>query len=127
MPPASASADLPDVAGAIRNMRQRQGLSQRELAERMRVPRTYVSKIENDKATPTLTSLERMATAMDTSIATLLQCTGSGLPPAAVRELLSDGFVRQLVPIVPLLAPEQMNMLVVELRQLSQRRAARVQ
>src|SRR5947209_5515019 len=42
------------VALAIRTLRHRCGLSQRQLALRMSVPRTYVSKIENDKATPTL-------------------------------------------------------------------------
>jgi ribosome-binding protein aMBF1 (putative translation factor) len=35
------------VAAAIRMLRQRSGLSQRQLALRMLVPRTYVSKIEN--------------------------------------------------------------------------------
>src|SRR6266704_1964476 len=34
------------VASAIRMLRQKSGLSQRQLAVRMQVPRTYVSKIE---------------------------------------------------------------------------------
>ncbi|PYY02053.1 MAG: transcriptional regulator, partial [Acidobacteria bacterium] len=41
------------IALAIRSLRRRSGLSQRQLAGRMQVPRTYVSKIENEKATPT--------------------------------------------------------------------------
>src|SRR5271167_2254171 len=61
------------VATAIRNLRQRAGLSQRQLALRMGVPRTYVSKIENEKATPTLSSLARLATALEVSIPDLLQ------------------------------------------------------
>ncbi|MFZ0949391.1 MAG: helix-turn-helix transcriptional regulator, partial [Candidatus Sulfotelmatobacter sp.] len=43
-----------NLATSIRSLRLRSGLSQRQLAGRMSVPRTYVSKIENEKATPTL-------------------------------------------------------------------------
>src|SRR5580704_15733101 len=61
MPPLVAVEDTSrsdvQVAKAIRSLRQRSGLSQRQLALRMGVPRTYVSKIENEKATPTLSSL----------------------------------------------------------------------
>ena len=45
-----------NLATSIRSLRLRSGLSQRQLAGRMAVPRTYVSKIENEKATPTLSS-----------------------------------------------------------------------
>ena len=45
-----------NLAASIRSLRLRSGLSQRQLAGRMSVPRTYVSKIENEKATPTLSS-----------------------------------------------------------------------
>src|SRR5207244_8738504 len=64
-----------NLATSIRSLRLRSGLSQRQLAGRMAVPRTYVSKIENEKATPTLSSLERLARALE----------------ATVRELLSGG------------------------------------
>src|SRR5215469_11991625 len=60
------------VAQAIRVLRHRFGLSQRQLAGRMQVPRTYVSKIENEKATPTLSSLERLAKALEVSVSDLL-------------------------------------------------------
>src|SRR5512142_3348787 len=60
------------IALAIRSLRQRSGLSQRQLALRMQVPRTYVSKIENEKATPTLSSLERLARALEVRIPDLL-------------------------------------------------------
>src|SRR5262249_8938709 len=60
------------IASAIRVLRQRSGLSQRQLALRMQVPRTYVSKIENEKAMPTLSSLERLARALEVQIPDLL-------------------------------------------------------
>src|SRR5438132_3623809 len=56
------------VAGAIRALRLRGGMSQRQLALRMNVPRTYVSKLENDKATPTLSSLDRLARALEVGV-----------------------------------------------------------
>src|ERR1700752_1958087 len=59
MPAISAGRGHLRLAASIRSMRLRNGLSQRQLATRMSVPRTYVSKIENEKATPTLSSLER--------------------------------------------------------------------
>lgn len=107
---------LPNVAEAIRSLRRQQGLSQRELAQRMQVPRTYVSKIENDKATPTIGSLERLAAAMETSVATILRCTGNAGADERIRELLSDSFIQQLVPHVVQLRPVQMNHILNEIR-----------
>src|SRR5579871_2536501 len=48
------------VATAVRDLRRVRNLSQRQLATRMNVPRTYISKIENGKAMPTLSSLDRL-------------------------------------------------------------------
>src|SRR5678816_2741220 len=61
-----------NLATSIRSLRLRSGLSQRQLAGRMAVPRTYVSKIENEKATPTLSSLERLARALEVTVPELL-------------------------------------------------------
>lgn len=97
---------VPDVARAIRLWRQRRGLSQRQLAERMHVPRTYVSKIENDKATPTLTSLERMATAMETSVARLLE------PNLGSARVVEDAFVQALLPYLAALGPQHRERLL---------------
>lgn len=129
----SREESLPDVAGAIRSLRRKFGLSQRELAQRMRVPRTYVSKIENDKATPTIASLERLAEAMATSVADILTCTGNGgegVPNVArrpsteaLRALLSDTFVQQVAPYVGQLGASQMNRVLGQLRTLAAARA----
>jgi len=40
------------VAGQVKDIRRARHLSQRQLAGRMQVPRTYISKIENGKAIP---------------------------------------------------------------------------
>ncbi len=63
----------PQVATAVRDLRHVRNLSQRQLAARMNVPRTYISKIENGKAMPTLSSLSRLAAALQVDISVLLR------------------------------------------------------
>ncbi len=75
-PPESDRAGL-QVAGQVREMRRARHLSQRQLAGRMQVPRTYISKIENGKAIPTLGSLERLATALGVEVRQLVRDTRS--------------------------------------------------
>ena len=70
--PQQQKADL-QVATAVRDLRHVRNLSQRQLATRMGVPRTYISKIENGKAMPTLSSLDRLARALQVDISTLLR------------------------------------------------------
>src|SRR5271169_2360902 len=92
MEPASSSRSEVQVAQAIRSLRQRSGLSQRQLALRMGVPRTYVSKIENEKATPTLSSLARLALALEVSVPDLLRECGPSRDDE-LRELIADPFI----------------------------------
>ena len=61
------------VAAAVRDLRHVRNLSQRQLAARMGVPRTYISKIENGKAMPTLSSLDRLAKALQVDMSSLLR------------------------------------------------------
>jgi transcriptional regulator with XRE-family HTH domain len=106
------------VALAIRNLRQRTGLSQRQLAMRMNVPRTYVSKIENEKATPTLSSLERLANALQVTVPDLI--TGGGQEDD-IRELMKDDFIAELVPLLPQLNGLQWQSVLVQMRELTTR------
>ncbi len=131
MPEAVVIEDTaPDVAGAIRLLRQRTGISQRELALRMQVPRTYVSKIENDKACPTIGSLHRLAQAMETSVAHLLRCcTGDGGAAWSAdnqpgQELPEDSFVRAMEDYLPSLDATQRELVLGEMRKRSQKASA---
>jgi transcriptional regulator with XRE-family HTH domain len=107
------------VALAIRTLRQRTGLSQRQLALRMCVPRTYVSKIENEKATPTLSSLERLARALEVSVSDLLN--GGSTRTREIRELLGDQFIAELVPYLPKLNGMQWSSVLAQMRDLTTR------
>jgi transcriptional regulator with XRE-family HTH domain len=105
------------VASAIRSLRQRSGLSQRQLAMHMQVPRTYVSKIENEKATPTLSSLERLATALQVSVPELL--AGGNNRESELRDLMSDEFIAELIPYLSQLNAMQLTSVLSQVRDLS--------
>ena len=103
------------VASAIRMLRQGHGMSQRQLALRMGVPRTYVSKIENEKATPTLSSLERLATALEVTVYDLLRLCGPSREDE-IRELLSDTFLAELAEFTSQLNAMQLSSIVAQVR-----------
>ncbi len=115
--PMNGGSQIP-VAMAIRMLRNRAGLSQRQLAQRMRVPRTYVSKIENEKACPTLSSLERLAVALHVRVRDLLTTTGRTLEDD-IRELQSDEFIAELIPHVRQLNGMQLATVLNQVRELT--------
>ena len=98
--------------------RQKSGLSQRQLALRMQVPRTYVSKIENEKAVPTLSSLERLAVALEVTIADLLKGTARTLEDE-IADLMHDDFVAQVMPFLSQLDAMKRSTLLAQVRDLS--------
>jgi transcriptional regulator with XRE-family HTH domain len=109
-----------NLANSIRSLRLRSGLSQRQLAGRMSVPRTYVSKIENEKATPTLSSLERLARALEVTVPDLLT-GGERNRQEEVRELMEDQFIADILPYVAQLNGMQMSSILTQVRDLTVR------
>ncbi len=116
MPETMPSNRLP-VAAAIRSLRLRAGLSQRQLAQRMNVPRTYVSKIENEKACPTLSSLERLAEALRVRVCDLL--TTGHTTEDDIRELAQDEFIAELLPYMRQLNGVQWMSVLTQLREMT--------
>ena len=96
---ASAEAGL-QVAGQVREIRRARHLSQRQLASRMQVPRTYISKIENGKAIPTLGSLERLASALEVDVCQLVRDSRSRRNEE-VAAILADPFLAEIAAILP--------------------------
>lgn len=113
-----ARGGCPDLAATIRSLRLRGGLSQRELAGRLRTPRTYVSKIENEKATPTLANLERLARALEVSVPELLS-GGERSRQEEIGELARDQFIAEILPFLPRLNPMQMSSVLAAVRQMN--------
>lgn len=116
-PPSGNHSHL-QIASAIRMLRQKSGLSQRQLALRMSVPRTYVSKIENEKAVPTLSSLQRLATALEVGVADLLKGSSRSLDDE-IADLMRDDFIAQVMPFVEKLDAMQRSTLLAQVRDLS--------
>jgi transcriptional regulator with XRE-family HTH domain len=92
------------VAGQVRDIRKARHLSQRQLAGRMQVPRTYISKIENGKAIPTLGSLERLSAALDVDISQLVRDSRS-VRDEEVAAIFADPFLAEIAALLPQLDP----------------------
>jgi len=115
----------PQVATAVRDLRHVRNLSQRQLAARMGVPRTYISKIENGKAMPTLSSLDRLARALQVDISALLRDA-----PTRHRDetavLLNDPFLAEVAKYTAHLTSTQKSIFLNHVRELSQSRNRRL-
>jgi transcriptional regulator with XRE-family HTH domain len=97
--PTTTEAGL-QVASQVRDIRRARHLSQRQLASRMQVPRTYISKIENGKAIPTLGSLERLADALEVDVCQLVRDTRSRREEE-VTSILADPFLAEIASLLP--------------------------
>ncbi len=101
--PAAASAEAGlQVAGQVRELRKARHLSQRQVAKRMQVPRTYISKIENGKAIPTVGSLERLAAALEVDVSHLVRDARSRRDEE-VAAILGDPFLAEIAALLPTL------------------------
>jgi transcriptional regulator with XRE-family HTH domain len=88
------------VAEQVKETRRARHLSQRQLAGRMQVPRTYISKIENGKAIPTLGSLERLAAALDVNVGKLVRDARSRREEE-VAAIFADPFLAEIAGLLP--------------------------
>jgi transcriptional regulator with XRE-family HTH domain len=123
-PSPESDAEGIDVARAVRDIRNSRGLSQRQLAGRMNVPRTYISKIENGKAMPTLSSLERLAIALEVDICVLLRDARSRRH-AEINAIMSDPFLAEIASLVSSLDGFQRAMFLNQVREMASGRVRR--
>jgi transcriptional regulator with XRE-family HTH domain len=106
------------VARAVRDLRRERNLSQRQLAGRMQVPRTYISKIENGKATPTLSSLDRLAHALEVDICNLVRDARSQRNEETAA-LLGDPFLAEIAPYISQLDALQRSIFLNQVRDMA--------
>ena len=106
------------VARAVRDLRKGRNLSQRQLASRMQVPRTYISKIENGKAMPTLSSLARLAAALEIDVCHLLRDARSRRHEETAS-ILADPFLAELAPYIAQMDSLQRSMFLNQVRDLA--------
>jgi transcriptional regulator with XRE-family HTH domain len=84
----------------------------------MQVPRTYISKIENGKAMPTLSSMQRLAQALEVDICDLLR-DGQSRRARETAAVLSDPFLSEIAPLVAQLDPFQRSMFLNQVREMA--------
>lgn len=106
------------VATAVRDLRHVRNLSQRQLAARMNVPRTYISKIENGKAMPTLSSLDRLAKALQVDISTLLR-DSNNRHRDETAVLMTDPFLAEIAEYTSQLDALQRSIFLNHVRELA--------
>ncbi len=93
------------LAGRVRRLRRRTGLTQRELADKSALDRSMISKIESgQRKNVSRRTLERLAEALETSVDSLLTPPSSDSPELAHRELTRkydrlDPFYQRLVDL----------------------------
>jgi transcriptional regulator with XRE-family HTH domain len=123
--PAARSAEGGlQVATAVRDLRHVRNLSQRQLAARMGVPRTYISKIENGKAMPTLSSLDRLARALQVDISALLRDAPTRHQDETAV-LMTDPFLAEIAKYAAHLNSTQKSIFLNHVRELAQGRTRR--
>lgn len=66
------------VGERLRQMRRKNGMTAQEVARRAGVSAAYLSRLENDKISPTVTTLSRLTQAMNESVAQLFASQASG-------------------------------------------------
>ena len=106
------------VATAVRDLRHVRNLSQRQLAARMNVPRTYISKIENGKAMPTLSSLDRLAKALQVDISSLLRDSNTRHRDETAV-LMADPFLAEIAAYTSQLDALQRSIFLNHVRELA--------
>ena len=94
------------IAFNVLKLRQLSGLTQKEIGLRMGVPRTYVSKIEGRKVTPTLSSLDRLARVLGTSVVGLVSAP-EDREEEYPSEFRRDPFLLQVSRFAARLTPAQ--------------------
>ena len=84
----------------------------------MQVPRTYISKIENGKALPTLSSLERLATALEVHICALLRDARSRRQ-GETNAIMGDPFLAEIASMMQHLDGFQRAMFLNQVREMA--------
>ena len=89
----------------IREIRKERGLTQRALACRMNVPRTYISKVEMGRVVPSLSTLWRIAAGLEVSVSHLLCAESERRRDDVIAGILNDPFLAEIAQVADKLNP----------------------
>ncbi|MGA7770465.1 MAG: helix-turn-helix transcriptional regulator [Candidatus Sulfotelmatobacter sp.] len=122
MPLPLIAAPPSQLGATVKFIRLQRGWSQKALGRRFNLPRTYVSKIETGRTSPTLSTLERLARALEVSIPALLD-GDERRRRERIDELLMDGYVAQFLPFVTRLTEFQRQAILTQTKNLARHAA----
>ena len=71
-----------------RRIRNKNGFTQEEVAERSGLSLSYISELERGNSNPTLTTMERLAKSFDAELAELLEFKHGHASPQEIRQRL---------------------------------------
>jgi transcriptional regulator with XRE-family HTH domain len=104
-----------NLGARLREVRRMYGLTQRALARRMNVPRTYISKVEMSRTIPTIATLYRFAGALGLEVQHLLCATR--VHPCELEAISQDPFLKEIEPLAEKLNPQQRAVFLRVLRE----------
>src|ERR1700692_4017672 len=102
-----------NIGQRIRQLRESRGMTQSQLQARSRVSRSYLSRIESGKMTPSLGTLEKLSEALDVGLNRFF------VPETNGEALLEDPFIQGLRPFLRQLDWEQWQSILKRLAAIS--------
>ena len=106
-----------NLGDSIRKIRQIKGLSQGEMQKRTGILRSYLSRVENGHTIPSLATLQRLASAMEVTLADFFPSEGS--PPTPVEAGGPPDYLEELRSYLPQLSPEQRQELLEMVKEMA--------
>jgi transcriptional regulator with XRE-family HTH domain len=94
-----------NLGARVLALRKELGMTQRVLACRMNVPRTYISKLETGRVVPALATLERIAAGLDVSVTYLLCDESARGRDDVIAGILNDPFLAEIAQLADQLNP----------------------
>ena len=99
---------MSDFGATLKQLRKERRITQRELAEKVNVDFTYISKMENGqlKNSPSVETIKNIAAVLETDADTLILLAKK--VPEAIREtIIEDGLATALLRKMPTMTPEE--------------------
>ena len=89
-----------NLGSRVREVRKDRSLTQRALACRINVPRTYISKVEMGRVVPSLSTLLRIAAGLEVSVSHLLCDESECRRDEEIARIMADRFLAEIVQVV---------------------------
>ena len=105
----------------VREVRKMRGLSQEALSHRMKVPRTYISKVEMNRTVPTIATLYRIGKALEIKVYELL-CDDAWTPQPVRAVTSDDPFLEEIALFSKDLNSQQRAIILQAVRDAANRR-----